>query len=59
MAANKVNVEELRRMMAVKGIFTITKLATLVPCRRETIYFALEQPKKYPRAFSRIMEVVK
>jgi len=54
----KINIKEIRRRAARRGCFTIADVARLVPCRRETVYFAVAQPSKFPIAYKRIMEVV-
>lgn len=58
MATRKINLKEVRRRAAASGIFSIAALSRKVPCRRETVYFAIENPARYPRAFRRILEVI-
>ena len=51
-----VKLQALRKRMARKNIFKISDLAKLVGCRRETIYFALDNPARYPVAYASIQK---
>ncbi len=59
MNAPKINRELLRKKAIARGIPTFTALASLVPCSRPTVYFALENPTRYPRVIRRIKELTR
>ena len=58
MSANKSNLKELRQRAAAKGIFSIAELARRVGCSRPAIYFAVENPNRFPRVHQLIKQLI-
>jgi hypothetical protein len=55
----KINLKMLRRAVRKKkSIGTITNLARMVPCSRPAVYFAIENPRRFPIVYRRLLELV-
>lgn len=58
MAHNKVKRNFLRQRAAAKGIFSIAELSRRIGCSRPVIYFAIENPGRYPLVNQRIQKLI-
>jgi hypothetical protein len=58
MSVAKSKRKKLRIALAARGIFSIADFARTIPCRRETIYAALERPEVFPRVTREINHVL-
>lgn len=59
MSAEKINKNQLRRAAAAEDIFDFGHLAREFGCSRESIYFALERPTRYPKVYAKIAALVR
>ncbi len=57
--ATKINPKILRARAKRKNIPSITALAARIGCSRQAIYFALENPNRFSRAYEKIMEAIR
>ena len=58
MSLDKINRNVIRKRAAAKGIFSISELARQIKCSRESIYFAIERPGRYPKVTARIEQLL-
>ncbi len=57
-STEKLTLREFRMRLALAGILTIVELADHIACSRTAIYLALKNPRRYPRVFGKITDLI-